>query len=67
MSDAMSELAVLRAQRDAVLALHSPEEHVRPKGRSFTMCGHCTSGGDPYTVVSDEWPCPTVAALGGAS
>lgn len=27
------------------------------------LCSHCTSGGDPFTVVSDEYPCPTLRAL----
>lgn len=63
----MTLAAEVRALRAAVLALHKPEEHPRPKGRSFTVCAHCTSGGDPYTAVSTDWPCPTVAALGGES
>lgn len=29
------------------------------------LCSHCTSGGDPYTAVSDEYPCPTLRALEG--
>ena len=29
------------------------------------ICTHCTSGGDPYHYVSDEYPCPTLRALEG--
>lgn len=31
----------------------------------FQVCAHCTSGGDPYHFVSDEFPCPTLQALEG--
>ncbi len=60
------EIDRLTAQRDAVLALHRPA----PVGRGRLqgeVCVECTSGGDPYTVVSSDWPCPTAAALGGVS
>lgn len=29
------------------------------------ICTHCTSGGDPYTAVSNNYPCPTIQALEG--
>ena len=35
-------------------------------GHGRQICAHCTSGGDPYTAVSDEYPCPTLQALEGA-
>ncbi len=54
------EVAALVA---ALRELHSPWDHLRPGGRSFTVCAHCTSGGDPYTAVSTDWPCPTEAAI----
>lgn len=32
--------------------------------RTAIVCAHCTSTGDPYCTVSDEYPCPTLKALG---
>lgn len=33
----------------------------------YQVCSHCTSGGDPFHYVSDEYPCPTIQALDGVT
>lgn len=37
-----------------LLELHSPDLDYGTR-----VCAHCCTG-DPYTTVSDDWPCPTV-------
>lgn len=46
----------------AVRELHRPAL-VGQGRRQGEVCVECTSGGDPYTAVSTEWPCPTEAAI----
>lgn len=57
------------ARLAAVEALHQPFTPGRRVGDNKdvgTLCDHCTDTGDPYCVVSEEWPCPTIKAARGA-
>lgn len=53
---------VLAKAVTAVLALHKPTPTAFTGGRTLPTCDHCNTG-DPYCTVSNEWPCPTVAAI----
>jgi hypothetical protein len=53
--NAMPELRTLRAQRDAVLALHTPG----PSRWAWQICTHCGGADEAF-----PWPCPTAEALG---
>jgi hypothetical protein len=55
----------LEAGVAAVRSLHRRITVPLQSGKTFDCCEHCTDTGDPYCVVSDEWPCPTIRALGG--
>jgi hypothetical protein len=61
--DVIREMERLRAQRDAVLALHP-----RRKIDGQIVCGHCTitglRGGVPVQCAVTLWPCPTAQAMG---
>lgn len=59
------EIDRLRAQAEAVRKLHFATTIETTSGPR-QMCNHCDTG-DPYCTVSDDWPCPTIAALEGAS
>lgn len=46
----------------AVLNIHRPTTVTAHGGAVRTVCDHCSTG-DPFCTVSDDWPCPTVAAI----
>lgn len=61
--DAASELAALRAQRDAVLALHRRAED----GTFPPCCAECLYCDEDGEVRRAPWPCPTAEAAGVGS
>jgi hypothetical protein len=62
----LAEIARLRAAVEAVRELHRPEDVTIRNSWTIRMCSHCAETGDPFCVVSDDWPCPTVQALAAA-
>lgn len=60
---AREELARLRTQRDAALALHERYEPTGNGVRFFTRCAHCRHRDGTFMT----WPCPTARALGVTS
>jgi len=60
----------LHAAIRAVLEIHTPRGDTNVKGEPmrhangslYVSCAHCASG-NPYVSISNDWPCPTVAAL----
>jgi len=62
---AADEVGRLRAQAEAVRTLHFATT-VETTSGPRQMCNHCDTG-DPFCTVSNDWPCPTIAALDGAA
>lgn len=58
----LAEVEQLRAQWDAVLALHRPDGGVGGPG---AMCVECTADFGTPAEDPEPWPCPTVRALTG--
>lgn len=69
--DRYSDRKTLMAALRAVLDLHARADMTGLRrvgdGKTYdAVCEHCTDTGDPYVTVSDDWPCPTVAAVADA-
>lgn len=62
-SEALADLAALRAQRDAVLALHRRADD----GTFPPCCAECLYYDEDGEVRRATWPCPTARALGVGS
>jgi hypothetical protein len=54
----------LQDQRNAVLAIHHPEQTRYASGRTATTCAECLIGD---AEGGADWPCPTARALGVTS
>lgn len=52
------------AQVAAVRTVHHVEV-IQTTGGPREMCAECFTG-DPFCTVSNDWPCPTIAALDAA-